>query len=279
MTELREPKLGVAVGRKGCGKTYTTTNMIKRYVQGNPSAGVAPRRVLILDVNDEFEDFKALYQKDIIKFSASPTIEARRIRVFHDSGPKKGVRLTLKEIQDLLFKILNDFRGGLLLIEDINKYISDYLPNDLVGAICTNRHTDTDIILHFQSIGRISPKIWQNLNWIRFHKITDDVAKHKNKFEEKFELLTLTEMYVNNEYEKGNKRVFVYVDMDDEKVMVPDKKKFRAIVEEYAIQNHKRLVLPLTKADSLRKTKALSPEVALKQVVEKLMRDYCGGYA
>ena len=63
-----------------------------------------------------------------------------------------------------LFKILNDYRGGLLLIEDINRYISDYLPNDLVGAICTNRHTDTDIILHFQSVGRVSPKIWQNLN-------------------------------------------------------------------------------------------------------------------
>jgi hypothetical protein len=35
--ELREPKLGVAVGRKGCGKTYTTNLMIKQYVMGNPA--------------------------------------------------------------------------------------------------------------------------------------------------------------------------------------------------------------------------------------------------
>ena len=30
--EEREPKLGVAVGRKGCGKTYQTTLMIKKYI-------------------------------------------------------------------------------------------------------------------------------------------------------------------------------------------------------------------------------------------------------
>jgi hypothetical protein len=146
--EIREPKLGVAVGRKGCGKTYTTTKMIKQYVLGNPAKGIPARRALILDVNDEFEEFKALKQSDIIRFSMHPKIEARRIRPFHDNG----IKMTLREIQELLFKILNDYRGGLLLIEDINRYISDYLPNDLVGAICTNRHQDLDIILHFQSI-------------------------------------------------------------------------------------------------------------------------------
>ena len=70
----------------------------------------------------------------------------------------------------------------MLLIEDINKYISDHLPNDLVGAICTNRHTNTDIIMHFQSIGRITSKIWQNLNWLRFHKNNDSVERHKTSF-------------------------------------------------------------------------------------------------
>jgi hypothetical protein len=126
--EEREPKLGVAVGRKGCGKTYQTTKMIKSYILGNPAKGVAPRRALILDVNDEFEEFKALKVSDVMRFSAHPRIEARRIRPFNENGQ----RMTINEIQDTLFKILNDFRGGLLLIEDVNRYISDYLPNDLV---------------------------------------------------------------------------------------------------------------------------------------------------
>ena len=35
--EEREPKLGVAVGRKGCGKTFTTRRMLSQYVAGNPA--------------------------------------------------------------------------------------------------------------------------------------------------------------------------------------------------------------------------------------------------
>ena len=35
--EEREPKLGVAVGRKGCGKTYQTYRMMQQYVVGNPA--------------------------------------------------------------------------------------------------------------------------------------------------------------------------------------------------------------------------------------------------
>jgi hypothetical protein len=269
--EVREPKLGVAVGRKGCGKTYTTTKMIDQYVKGNPAKGVPPRRALILDVNDEFESIKALKQSDIVRFSAHPKIEARRIRPYHDNG----IRMTLREIQEVLFKILNDYRGGLLLIEDINRYVSDYLPNDLVGAICTNRHTDTDIILHFQSIGRISPKIWQNLNFLRVHKITDDVIKHRNKFEEKLEMLLLVESYVNTVYEEGDKRVFVYVDIDDEKVLVKDKEKFQKIIEQYLIVNRKKLLVPLTLENPLVKnSKPLSLEGALKLKTQQLMKQY-----
>jgi hypothetical protein len=271
--ELREPKLGVAVGRKGCGKTFTTTKMIKQYVMGNPAKGVPPRRALILDVNDEFEEIKALKLSDVMRFSAHPHIEARRIRPFHENG----VRMTINEIQDTLFKILNDYRGGLLLIEDINRYISDYLPNDLVGAICTNRHSDTDIILHFQSVGRISPKIWQNLNWLRFHKNTDSVDKHRGKFEDKYEMLKLVENYVNQEYHSGNQRYFCYVDIDDEKIVIKDNQKFKKIIEDYLILNRKKLLIPLTLPNPLIKnSKGLTLEEALKIKTDLLMKQYIG---
>ena len=269
--ELREPKLGVAVGRKGCGKTYTTNKMIKQYVMGNPAKGVAPRRALILDVNDEFEDIKALKLADVIKFSVHPKIEARRIRPFHDNG----IRMTISEIQETLFRILNDYRGGLLLIEDINRYISDYLPNDLVGAICTNRHTDTDIILHFQSVGRVSPKIWQNLSWIRFHKNTDSVDKHRNKFEDKYEMLKLVENYVNNEYHNGNQRYFCYVDIEDEKILGVDRKKFDTIVEQYISENYTKLISPMLKARDIGKgAKKHTTESAVKFQKDRIIKYY-----
>ena len=76
----REPKLGVAVGKKGIGKSYTTEQVMAQYVQGNQNA--KPRRVLILDVNDEYEAVKAIAIKDIALFSLHPKIEARRIRPY-----------------------------------------------------------------------------------------------------------------------------------------------------------------------------------------------------
>lgn len=205
----REPKLLVAVGKKGVGKSYTTKEMMNQYAYVNPK-----RRVLILDVNDEYFDVKAISIQDISLFSVHPQIEVRRIRPFLDNGK----RMTLDDIASTLFIILETFRNGLLLVEDINKYISDTMPNDLVGAICTNRHIGVDIIMHYQSIGRITSKVWQNLNIIRMHKITDAVKKHKHKFEDKYEYISIAEIMINQEYEKGNKHFFVYVDVDDEKV-------------------------------------------------------------
>ena len=169
---MREPKLGMAVGKKGIGKTYQTKILIESYVYGNPEKGVEPRRVLILDVNDEFVDYKAISMKDLVKFSVMPSAEIRRVRPFNE---ETGIRLTLKEIANILWDILHFFRGGMLLIEDINKYVGDHLPTDIVGAICSNRHTDLDIIIHFQSIGRITTKVWQNANWLRFHKNSIEV--------------------------------------------------------------------------------------------------------
>ena len=204
-------KLGVAVGKKGIGKTYQTTQMMQQYVRGGN--GVKPRRALILDVNDEFEEFKAMSLKDVEIFSIHPRVEIRRIRPFKDDG----TRMTF-ETSQMRYLILEKYRGGLLLIEDINKYISDHLPNDLVGAICTNRHTNTDIIMHFQSIGRITSKIWQNLNWIRFHKNSDSVERHKQKFPDKIDLFAIVESMVNKRYYDGDTR-FYHVDVDEEKIL------------------------------------------------------------
>ena len=121
-----------------------------------------------MDVNDEYENIPALRPYDVGLFSHHPKIEARRIRPYNDDGSK----MTLDGVADCLWQILKEYRGGLLLIEDVNKYVGDYLPNDLVGALCTNRHSNNDIILHFQSIGRVGTKIWQNINFLRFHKNT-----------------------------------------------------------------------------------------------------------
>ena len=269
---MREPKLGVAVGKKGVGKSYTTDQMIASYVRGNPSKGVVGRKALILDVNDEYVDIKALRLRDVMKFSAHTTIEARRIRPFNDDG----VRMTLKEIQNALFSILRDYRGGLLLIEDINRYISDHLPNDLVGAICTNRHTDTDIIMHFQSIGRVTSKIWQNLNWVRFHKNTDSVDRHIKKFEDKFEYLKIAEILVNTQYYNGNERFFLFVDIDSEKIQGNfDKELLNTAIDDYIEKYYRKIITPLLQQRDLKGNKKHDQASAVQFVKDRIVKNYC----
>jgi len=262
----RECKLGVACGKKGIGKTFVTSKVLEDYVRGGN--GYPPRRVLIMDVNDEFEQYKALSVSEIERFSIHPTIEIRRIRPFLEDGR----RMTLREIADTLWLVLDKYRHGALLIEDINRYVSDYLPNDLIGAICTNRHTDQDIIMHFQSIGRISPKIWQNMNWLRFHRNSDSVERHKNKFPDKYQMLKVAENIVNNEYNGGNNYFYLYVDIDTEKIhgeitadMVTE------AIDDFVSLNHNSVVKPYKNKRDAKGKKIHTPESAILEA-KKILR-------
>ncbi len=266
---MREAQFGVAVGKKGVGKSFTTTQLIKSYIKG--SANVMPRRALIMDINDEFEDVKAISPDDVALFSMHPKIEARRIRPYN----KDGSKLTLKDYATILFKVLGDYRGGLLLIEDINRYLSHNFPNDLVGALCTNRHSSVDIIMHYQSIGKVNPTIWQNINWLRFHKNTDSVDKHAKKLDDKYEAFKICELMVNKQYRDGNIRFFVTYDCDMEKIHGSySLAMIDAAIDEYIALNYNRKVKPLLNMrDNNGKTK-FTPATAVKHVKEELYKNY-----
>ena len=244
---MREPQLGVAVGKRGIGKTYTTLQVMEQYVLGY-SGNSIPRRVLIMDVNDEFQNIKGLKLSDIKLFSVHPKIEARRIRPFNANGTK----MTLEDICQALFYILEHFKGGLLLIEDINKYLTHHFPKDVVGAICTNRHADLDIILHYQAIGKVPVTVWENANWIRFHKNNQSVDRHERKFEDKFEMMKIAECLVDFQYTNGNERFFCYCDIDMGKIRgrITQEMAIKA-VEDYMMKNHAKIINPESKRINL----------------------------
>lgn len=214
----REPLLGIAVGKKGIGKTFETINIMNQYVRGDHSTGAVGRRVLIMDVNDEFGQYRGISPKDIPAFChPSYPPEIRRIRIWREDGSGK---MTLDEIANMLYYILEVYRGGLLLVEDMTRYVSDTLPNDLIGAICTQRHMDVDIIIHFQTIGKMAnPKIWGNANYVRMHRCYDDVERHKHKFSGDTTSLFLLEALVNYQHDfENNIRFHAYLDKDYSKI-------------------------------------------------------------
>lgn len=273
--DTRQPILGVAVGKKGVGKTYETNKLIYRYITGQLSNDAHPRKALIIDVNDEFQHIKPIAIKDIMRFSASNIIEARRVRAWKEDGTPMG----LDEVVDALSHVLKFYRGGLLLIEDINKYISDSLPQDLIGTLCTIRHMGVDVVCHFQGIGSITPKIWKNANWIRFHKNSESVEVHKSKFPDKERPLKILEAMVNIQYKGGNQRFFAYYDVDEDKIKgaYSQKMLWDAILQ-YLSENYNQTVKPLlNRVDIMSgKTQKKDPQEAVKELASKLYYDYYG---
>lgn len=266
---MREAALYVAIGKKGVGKTYTTTQLIYDYVTGFNHT-VKPRRVLILDVNDEFTQFKSINLNDIHRFNSHPIIECRRIRPFNPDGSK----MSLNQIAETLSKILATFKGGLLLVEDINRYISDNMNNDVIGALCTNRHVDMDIIIHYQAIGRITPKVWQNMTVLRFHKNTESTRRHEKKFEDKAEIFAIAENIVNNEYDSGNIRFNLYVDIDKFKIrgnIQPEA--ITQAVDQYIYEEYPRLSRRLKNQAKVEGKKITDPEI-LQRLRDKLKATY-----
>ena len=270
---MREPLLIVACGKKGVGKSYQHNLMMQGYVMGDPYRGIKPRKCLILDVNDEYgrDGIRAISLSDVALFTIHPYIEIRRVRPFHPNG----ARMTLDEWANAVFYVLNTFKNGLLLIEDPNKWHSDHLPADLVGAICTNRHVGLDILLSYQSIGRINTKIWGNTNLVRFHKNSESVERHKQKFPDKEEYMKIAENMVNNEYLSGNKRFFVYVDMDEEKIRGDFSREiFELGVDDYINEKHRELVKPYLIQVDAKGKKLYDMNSARSKVKERIMTTY-----
>jgi len=270
---MREPLLICATGKKGVGKSYQHNLMMQGYAMGDPYRGVRPRKCLIMDVNDEYGVFgiRAISLEHIALFTVHPYVEIRRVRPFHPDGQRMG----LDEWANAVFFVLNTFKNGLLLIEDPNKWHSDHLPADLVGAICTNRHVGLDILLSYQSIGRINTKIWGNMNMLRLHKNTESVERHKGKFPDKEEYMKIAEHMVNNEYAKGNKRFFVYIDMDEAKIRGDfSKEVYEQAVDDYINEKHKELVKPLLVQVDAKGKKLYNANTAMVKAKERIMSTY-----
>lgn len=270
---MREPLLIVTCGKKGCGKTYQNAMAIHGCVMGDPYKGIKPRKALVMDVNDEYGTYgiRAISLNDVSLFTVHPYIEARRVRPFHPDGS----RMTLDEWTQSLFYVLNNFKNGLLVIEDPNKFISDHMPADLVGSICTNRHIGLDIIMSYQGIGRIVTKLWSNANQLRFHKNIESVERHKIKFPDKIEYMKISEYMVNNEYAKGNKRFFVYVDLEEEKIRGEFTKEiYEQAVDDYINEKYRELIKPyLVQVDGKGK-KIYNDKTARDKVKERIMGTY-----
>ncbi len=280
----REAKMVLVAGRKGVGKTYETLCSITKYLKGSPLK--RGRKVLIFDVNNEFGNIKKDHNNlnfphiGLIKLNQVPAFSkvtkpiVKRVSIFKNNGQ----RMSLDEMAKALGYILDHFRNGMLLIEDITKYITDSLPGDLIGAICTQRHLSVDVFIHVQTVGKLfHPKLWGNCNELRLHKADDSIERHKSKITGNLEHLRIMEQLIDMKYKRGDRRFFCFFNKDTGKIAGKFTQfEFLQAIQLYLSSNYNRILKPLLEKKHIYTGKKVydNQKQAVNEYMRYLVREY-----
>lgn len=110
------------------------------------------------------------------------------------------------------------------------------------------------------------------MNWLRFHRNSDSVERHKNKFPDKYQMLKVAENIVNNKYNGGDQRFFLYVDIDTEKILgdiTPEM--MTEAIDDFVSLNHNSVVKPYKNKRDAKGKKIHTPESAILEA-KKVLR-------
>jgi hypothetical protein len=204
--DQRQPFVMLVCGETGVGKTHQNKKEIKNYLTTSPGSNRKGRKSLIFDVNDDdYEDYQTVDPEHI---RALKNIAPRRIRPI----TKYGETMSIEEKRDMVERMVKQFTDGLLVLEDLDKYMTGAKGQTIVGLLTTNRHSGLDIMISHQSIAKITTTEFQNCTWIRLHKQVDDVSRYRNRIPNYF-IVRIASLIVEEQYLIGNIRFFVYINM------------------------------------------------------------------
>jgi hypothetical protein len=238
MGDLREPTMEVAIGFRGVGKTYTFNEFSDDYIRN------LKRPILVFDVNNEFNEGNRLFGYKAIDFDITEKKEYKRseqIRNIKVPGKyriipykKNGQPMNISELLLTATTIVSYFRNGLVLLEDLNKYTNSHFKQEFIGTFVGLRHVGVDLVLHFQSLHAIPPKVWDGMQHLRWHKCAEKIIKYKKRVTN-FELFAIAEAIVDYKY-RTDQRFYLWVDALGNKIQTsPDD--FKKGCEIYLAQN------------------------------------------
>ena len=246
---MREPKFIIAIGSKGIGKTYTSKQIIEAYITG--SERLKARKTLVFDANNEYP-YRRLALKDVLAYANLHKPDVRRVTCFHTDGKRNGYPMTNEELVDSMCHIIQNYSNGLLVLEDITKYIGDSYKKDFIGMLAVLRHVNTDVVVHFQFKGKAGhPKLLAMTNYIRLHETTDSFYAHYDKFGEHLEPLMIAEKlvsYKNSSLPVDKHWFYCYINLERHSIEGNfTKKDLSMAIEEYISDNDNLTIKPLLK--------------------------------
>lgn len=210
----RECGMMAVAGGQSIGKTYLTMHLIADYIRDKPETRVRGRKCLIFDTNGEFVEsqferngiknfkVKTLAVKDIEAWGLSPVVECRRI---------DAKMLTIKEKKAIVEYIVRVYRMGMLVLEDLNNYILSVTHmENIVSGLINLRHRAVDVIVSYQSLRAIEPRIFANSRWFRLHFQADDTDSVEKKLTNPTSY-KIAQLMINRRYNDGDIRFYVYL--------------------------------------------------------------------
>jgi len=228
---MRQPIVMVVTGQKSVGKTYQNIIEIENYVQDTPLR--KGRKVLIFDTNEEYTDYKTLDPRYISRFTSR---EIRRILPRYPNG----TTMSLEDQKEMVATMLQKFKNGMLVLEDIDKYMMGARGQSIVGTLVTNRHSGLDILISHQSLSKMTTTEWENSGFLRMHKQMDDIDRYENRIPD-YPLIKIASIIVADQYYSGNERYYIYVDRMKGKLRGCSESSFENGVKKYLNMNEREV--------------------------------------
>lgn len=277
----RQPMIMLVCGETGVGKTYRNKQEIKHYMMDNLVMGKKGRKVLAFDTNDD--DYPQFHTVSPNHLKALTKVSSRRIRPFNPDGSP----MDNDQKKEVITKIMKHYKNGLVVLDDIDHYMTGAKGQSMIGALCTVRHKGIDIVLTHQSVAKITTSEWQNCTWLRLHHQVDDVTRYRERIP-KYQMVRIAQLIVDEQYElcsnafamgkiteqdyKIHKSFFVYVNMREQRIKGCSRAAFIRACKKFIDQEESRKVKMLLNeqdfdGNNIYKTKN---EAIVKLISEKL---------
>lgn len=273
MSSQREAGMMICAGIQGVGKTYQNMHVIKDYVKDKFYNKVKGRKCLIFDTNGEYTasqfsrndissfEPKRIALSDIPAWCRVENKECRRV---------DAKNLGIKEKKEAIEYIIKNYRNGMLVLEDINTYILNVtFMEQIVGGLVNLRHRGVDVLVSYQSLRPVEPRMWQNARWVRMHYQADNVNDIKGKLPNP-ELYKIAQNIVNKRYFGGDKRFFLYIHNFLNKIEGKfTKLEFEQACRDYLNANQKYV-------KEYKQVNSCSMEEAMKGKIDEYVSEYYG---
>lgn len=154
---MRINQVSVIIGRRGCGKTTFTLELVKKH----------PKKVLIIDTLDH-PTYKTL---------GIPIIKATDLKRW-----KSGTyRIIATDFEEVFTELSAHIKNALVVFEDCTKYIRWNIPDHIRNFIIDSKQKNLDLVFLFHGFGMVQPDLYRLADNLTMFKTNENINTYTNK--------------------------------------------------------------------------------------------------